>query len=117
MTKLANKFEPISLQHNQISSFNDIMFAYLTINPSDSQETLSNKLNALMSFRSFLEEFVQFEKLGSREAKLAYMDFADNLNQHIERLQLLTGQRTLESIERAGKRFAKKTQFPVGIIE
>ena len=44
------------------------------------------------------------------------MEFADNLNQQIEYLQIQTGERTIESIQRAGRRFAKKTQFPVGII-
>jgi hypothetical protein len=74
-------------------------------------------MNALKSFRSFLEQFVHFKALGSRESKLNYMDFLDKLNDQIYELELLTGVKTLESVQRAGRRFAKKTQFPLGIIE
>ncbi len=116
MIELANKIEPISFNQTDISSFNEIMLSHLTVQKSDSQEALTEKLNVLRLFHSFISESVPFKKLGTREAKVEYMKFVDNLNQQIEYLQIQTGERTLESIQRAGRRFAKKTQFPLGII-
>jgi hypothetical protein len=116
MTKLAHKFEPINFNSIEIGSFSEIMLSLLTIEKSDSQTIMCEKLNALKSFRDFLEQFIQFKKLETREAKNEYIEFASNLNQQIEYLQIQTGERTLESIQRAGRRFAKKTQFPLGII-
>jgi hypothetical protein len=55
--------------------------------------------------------------LASKEAKVKYIKLIDKLNRQIENLEILTGQRTLDGIEKAGKRFAKKTQFPLGIVE
>ncbi len=116
MIELANKIELVSFNQTDINSFNEIMLPHLTVQKSDSQEVMKEKLNALRLFRSFIGESVPFKKLDTREAKVAYMKFVDNLNQQIEHLQIQTGERTIESIQRAGRRFAKKTQFPLGII-
>ena len=101
------------LEDMDLNLLNAIMFSALSAVQSENAVVRLEKFRTL---RSFLEQFVDIDKLGSREKEIEYMEFADNLNQQIEHLQIQTGERTLESIQRAGRRFAKKTQFPLGII-
>ena len=117
MAALLHKFDDIKINQNDIEGFNTFVFDALLVHQNDNQIALTEKLSATKSFRLFLSKIIEFEKLKSIEAQVKYIKLIDKLNDHIEHLEILTGQRTLESIERAGKRFAKKTQFPVGIIE
>jgi hypothetical protein len=117
MMATLHNFDQISISQNDINGFNTVMFDALTVHQSDNQDALVEKLTAIKSFRIFLTQLVQFDKLTSKESKVKYIKLIDKLNRQIENLEILTGQRTLESIEKAGKRFAKKTQFPLGIVE
>ena len=106
-------FTQTPLEDMDLNRMNAVMFSALSVIQSESPVVRLEKFRAL---RSFLEQFVDIDKLGSVEKEVEYIEFASNLNQQIEYLQIQTGERTLESIQRAGRRFAKKTQFPLGVI-
>jgi hypothetical protein len=101
------------LEDMDFNRMNAVMFSALSVIQLENPVVRLEKFRAL---RSFLEQFVDIDKLGSVEREIEYMEFVDNLVQQIEHLEIQTGERTLESIQRAGRRFAKKTQFPLGII-
>jgi hypothetical protein len=116
MTATLHEFEQISLSQNDIDGFNTAMFDALVVHQTDNSDVLMDKLNAVKSFRIFLTQLIQFDKLISREARVRYIKLVDKLNQQIENLEILTGQKSLENLEKTRIQFAKKTQFPLGII-
>jgi hypothetical protein len=107
--------EQIIINQNDINNFNTIMFDALTVSQTDNSHALAEKLNAIKSFRVFLTQLVRFDSLNSRETKVKYIKLMDKLNQQIEHLEIATGQKTIENLEKTGKQFAKKTQYPIGI--
>ena len=109
-------FEQISLSQNDIDGFNAAMFDALAVHQTDNSDVLIDKLDAVKSFRVFLTQLIQFDKLTSRESRVRYIKLVDKLNQQIENLEILTGQKSLKNLEKARIQFAKKTQFPLGII-
>jgi hypothetical protein len=115
MATASLNIEQISISQNDINGFNALMFDALAVNQTDSSFALTEKLNAIKSFRVFLTQLVRFESLNSREAKVKFIKLMDKLNQQIEHLEIATGQKTIENLENIGKRFAQKTQFPIGI--
>lgn len=116
MTALLHDFDQISLNQSDINGFNTVMFDALAVHQTDSSDMLIDKLNAIKSFRIFLAQLIQFDKLTSKESRIKYIKLVDKLNQQIENLEILTGQKTLENLEKTRAQFAKKTQFPLGII-
>jgi hypothetical protein len=105
------------LKLSEINNISSIVFDTLSINQTDSKEIMLKKFEALQSFRGFLSQYVDFNKLSSKEAKLEYIDFMDKLNQQIEDLEKLSDQISQEQLDTIAKNFAKKTDFPVGIYE
>ena len=116
MATILSDLEQISLSQNDIDGFNTTMFDALVVHQTDDSDVLIDKLNAVKYFRVFLTQLIQFDKLTSREARVRYIKLVDKLNQQIENLEILTGQKSLENLEKARLQFAKKTQFPLGII-
>jgi hypothetical protein len=104
-------------QQYQINNISSIVFDTLSISQSDSKDVMLKKFQALQSFRDFLSQFVDFKKLSSKEAKLQYIDFMDNLNQQIEELEILSGQISQKELDTIAKNFSQKTQFPIGFTE
>ena len=113
MAVAERSFTQTPLEEMDLNRLNAIMFSALSAIQSESPVV---KLEKFRTLRSFLEQFIDIDNLGSVDMEIEYIEFASNLNQQIEYLQIQTGERTIESIQRAGRRFAKKTQFPLGII-
>lgn len=115
MAATLQTFEQIHINQNDINGFNSVMFDALTVHQTDNSDALMAKLNATKSFRVFVTQLIQFNALTSREAKVKYIKLVDKLNQQIENLEILTGQKTRENLEKTGQQFARKTQFSIGI--
>jgi hypothetical protein len=114
MTSASLNIDQIQVKGVTATSFiNEI----LTVDTSDSKDALLVKLEALQSFRLFLMRYLDYNKLSNRNAKLEYIDFADNLNQRIEELEILSGQISQKELDTIAKSFSKKTQFPIGFTE
>ena len=105
------------LKEAEVNNITSIVFETLSVNQTDSTAIMLEKFEALKSFKAFLMQFVDFNKLSTKKAKLQYIDFVDKLNQQIESLEFLSGQITQEQLDIISKNFAKKTDFPVGIYE
>ena len=105
------------IKQPEIEYIASIMFDIMSVNQTDSQNALLEKLEALKSFKSFLMTHIHFDKLPNKKSKLQYADFATKLNQQIEELEKLSGLITQEQIDAIALNFAKKTEFPVGIYD
>jgi hypothetical protein len=115
MAAAAFDIEQISINQNDINGFNVLMFDALTVHQTDSSLAMTEKLNAIKSFRVFLTQLVRYDSINSREAKVKFIKLMDKLNQQIEHLEIVTGQKTIDNLEKTAKHFSQKTQFPIGI--
>jgi hypothetical protein len=114
MTSASLNIDQIQVNGVTATSFiNEI----LTVDTSDSKDALLVKLEVLQSFRLFLMRCMDYNKLSNRNAKLEFIDFADNLNQRIEELEILSGQISQKELDTIAKNFSPKTQFPIGFTE
>ena len=108
--KITNQFDAA-----EVSLFSEILFNNISAAASDTEQDIERKIEKLTFLSQIARKTVDIEALPSEKYQLAFIRFLSKLHQQIEALEILTGKTTPEQIERIGKRFAQKTQFPVGI--
>lgn len=107
--------ENITIEQSDISDVLSLFLHNLSIDKTESQDLLLEKMDAISALSKFILQNIKIETLPNREAKHKYIRFLSKLNEMYEALEILTGQTTVEQIEAAGKSFANKTRFAIGI--
>ncbi len=107
--------------HTNFRSFDatdiNLMLDTLLVHDSGNQASYEKQLITLEAFKEFVLKFIDIESMPTREAKASYIRFLSKITENIESLEILTGKVTIEEIKAAGKSFARKTQFAVGIYD
>lgn len=105
--KRTNKFEQIDTQ---------ILLKNLDFVASDTEETIRRKISDLTSMRATFLENTDIDSLSNSKAS-KFISFISKMNTQIEALEIIVGDKDLDSLIRAGKRFAKKTQSAIGMTD
>ena len=109
--------ENIRIEQSDISDVLSLFLHNLSVDKTDSQAVMIKKMADISALSKFIIQNIKIDTLPSQEAKHKYIRFLSKLNEMHEALEILTGQVNVEQIEAAGKSFARKTQFAIGIYE
>ena len=113
---MATQIHKIKFPSFDASDINLLLNA-LTVDGTENQESFEKQLARLDALKEFMLKHIDIEALPSQEATHKYIRFLSKLNEMHEALEILTGQMKIEEIEAAGKSFARKTQFAIGIYD
>jgi hypothetical protein len=106
-TKKANKFDHIDVQ---------ISLKNLDFVASDSEETIRRKISDLTRMHDTLLENTDIDSLSDSKAS-KFIGILSKINAQIELLEIAVGDKDLESLKRAGIRFAQKTRSVIGMTD
>ena len=113
---MATQIHKIKFPSFDASDINLLLNAF-TVQETENQESFEKQLVRLEALKEFTLKHIDIESLPCQEAKHKYIRFLSKLNEMHEALEILTGQVSIEEIEAAGKSFARKTQFAIGIYD
>ena len=109
--------ENIRIEQSDISDVLSLFLQNISVEKTDNQQVMLKKMDAISSLSKFVIQNIKIDTLSTQEAKHKYIRFLSKLNEMHEALEILTGQVSIEEIEAAGKSFARKTQFAIGIYD
>jgi hypothetical protein len=99
------------LEEKDFEGINEIFFKSFMINRNYKKtSSLEKKEELLSTFTAFLEKYLKFDMVTSKQSKLNLVNFIDKLNLQRELLETEKGNINLSELEIASKRFGKKAQ-------
>jgi hypothetical protein len=104
-TKKANKFDQVDVQ---------ILLKNLESVASDTEETSRRKISELTSMRDTFLENTDIDSLSDSKAS-KFIGILSKINAQIELLEIAVGDKNMDSLMRAAKRFAQKTKSAIGM--
>lgn len=107
----------IGFDQEEINDISFLFFNNISVYKTDSQDVMLQKMDAIEALKKFIIENIDIDTLPTKEAQHKYIRFLSKLSEMYETLEILTGKVTIEEIKAAGKSFARKTQFAVGIYD
>ena len=108
--KQINKFEQ---EDAQILS--TILLDNLFIATSDNEKSINRKILILNAIRETLLKNTDIDALASEIKELNFIRLISKINAQIEAFEIIVGKKDINSLKRAGQRFAQKTVSPIGI--
>ena len=99
----------------QVQADVQILLKNLNFVASDT-ESIRHKIADLTSMRDSLLENTDIDSLSDKEAS-KFIGRLSKINSQIEALEIAVGDKKLDSLMRAGRRFAQKTQSVVGMTD
>lgn len=106
-----------AIAQQEYDMLSSILFHNTFIVSDDNKERIAHKIKKLKSLKEYLINNVEIEDLPSDSQQLIYIKLLSRITQQIENFEILSNVKNIDSLKRAGKNFAKKTQFPIGFVE
>jgi hypothetical protein len=108
--KQANKFE-----QEDAHIFSTILLDNLFVATSDNEKSINRKILILNAIRETLLKNTDIDTLTSEIKELNFIRLISKINAQIEAFEIIVGKKDINDLKRAGKRFAQKTAFPIGV--
>ncbi len=98
-------------------SFAALLLENIAITPSDDKASIKNKITVLTSLKNYILTNIDIDALPTDALQLKFIKLISQLNEQIEAFDILAGTFSHEDLKRIGQRFARKTQYPVGLTD
>jgi hypothetical protein len=106
-----------AIAQQEYDMLSSILFHNTFIVSDDNKERIAYKIEKLKSLREYLIKSVEIDDLPSSNQQLIYIKLLSRITHQIENFEILSNVKKIDSLKRASKSFAQKTQFPIGFTE
>ncbi|WP_300096641.1 hypothetical protein [Flavobacterium sp.] len=111
MTTLKEIERKNRLVEKDFGDITEILFKSFLINRTYKKiSSLEKKEELVLNFTDFLEKYLEFDIVSSKQNKLSIINFIDKLNLQRELLEVEKGNINLTELKVVSKRFGKKAQ-------
>lgn len=99
------------IEQKETEMLSSLLFHNISLVPTDDEYTIAHKIDVLTSLKDYLLNNIDIDSLSSDVQELNYIRILSKITVQIEKFEIIIGRKDVESLKRASKRFAKRTQY------
>jgi hypothetical protein len=99
------------IEQQETEMLSSLLFHSISLVPTDDESSIAHKIEILTSLKDYLIKNIDIDSLSSDAQELNYIRILSKITVQIENFEIIIGRKDIESLKRAAKRFAKRTQY------
>lgn len=114
---ITHEIDEITTLRKEAALFAASLIKNNSIVSSDNKASIENKIANLKSLKTYALTHIDIDTLPDDALQLKFIKLIAQLNEQIEEFEIHVGKFSRADLTRIGKRFSRKTEYPIGLVD